>query len=112
MAGSSINAFVKSIRGYVTANVKNANGDANPYLTKTEAKALPKDLKDNYETHRVLGNGNSTVVADKFIQKFTDYVAVQARKADANNDGYLTATEARKLPKDVRDNFANFITWR
>ena len=63
MAGSSINAFVRSIRGYVTASVKNANVDRNPYLTKTEAKALPKDLRDNYETHRVLGNGNATVVA-------------------------------------------------
>ena len=69
MAGSSINAFVKSIRGYVTANVKNANVDANPYLTKTEAKALPKDLRDNYETHRLLGNGNATVVANKTIEQ-------------------------------------------
>jgi len=112
MAGSSINAFVRSIRGYVTASVKNANVDRNPYLTKTEAKALPKDLRDNYETHRVLGNGNATVVADKFIQKFTAYVAVQAEKADANGDGYLTSTEAKKLPKDVRDNLANYLTWR
>ena len=112
MAGSSINAFVTSIRSYVTVNVRKANVDANPYLTKTEAKALSKDLRDNYETHRLLGNGNSTVVANKFIQKFTDYVAVQARKADANGDGYLTTAEAKNLPKDVRDNFANYVTWR
>lgn len=112
MAGSSINAFVKSIRSYVTANVKAANADGNTYLTKTEAKGLSKDLRDNYETHRLLGNGNATVVANKFIQKFTDYVGVQARKADVNGDGYLSTAEARKLPKDVRDNFANFVTWR
>src|SRR3954464_618535 len=112
MAGSSINAFVSSIRGYVTANVKRANVDNNPYLTMAEAKALPKDLKDNYEAHRVLGNGNDRVAANKFIQKFTDYVAVQARMADKNGDGYLSTAEAKKLPKDVRDNFANYVTWR
>jgi hypothetical protein len=112
MAGSSINAFVRSTRGYVTASVKNANLDGNTYLTKAEGKKLPKDLRDNFETHRLLGNGNSTVVAEKFIQKFTDYVAVQARKADVNGDGYLTSAEAKKLPKDVRDNFANYTTFR
>lgn len=112
MAGSTINAFVSSTRAYVTANVKKANVDGNTYLTKAEGKALAKDLRDNFEAHRVLGNGNSTVVAKKFIQKFTDYVAVQASKADANGDGYLTTTEAKKLPKDVRDNFANYLALR
>ncbi len=112
MAGTSINAFVSSIRGYVTASVKRANADSNPYLTKAEAKALPKDLRDNYETHRVLGNGNDRVSANKFIQKFTAYVAVQAEKADLNGDGLLSTAEAKNLPKDVRDNFANYVTWR
>ena len=112
MAGSSINAFVKSIRSYVTSSVKAANVDANPYLTKTEAKALPKDLRDNYEAHRVLGNGNSRVAANKFVEKFAGYAAVQAEKADKNHDGYLTTVEAKSLPKDVRDNFANFLLWR
>ena len=112
MAGTSINAFVSSARSYVTSSVRKANVDANPYLTRAEAKALPKDLKDNYETHRVLGNGNDRVAANKFIQKFTDYVAVKAHQADANGDGLLSTAEAKKLPKDVRDNFANFLTWR
>jgi len=112
MAGSSINAFVKSIRSYVAVNVKKANADGNTYLTKTEGKALPKDLRDNFANHRVLGNGNATVTANKFVQKSGDYVAVQAQKADANGDGYLTTAEAKKLPKDVRDNFANFLAWR
>ena len=112
MAGSSINAFVSSIKGYVTASVKRANVDHNPYLTKAESKALPKDLQDNFEAHRVLGNGNDRVAAKKFIEKFTGYVAVQAAKADANGDGYLTSAEAKNLPKDIRDNFANYVTWR
>ena len=112
MAGSSINAFVSSIRGYVTASVNRANVDGNPYLTKAEAKALPRDLKDNYEAHRILGNANDRVAAQKFIEKFTAYVAVQAHRADLNSDGYLTAEEAKRLPKDVRDNFANYVTWR
>ena len=112
MAGSSINAFVKSIRSYATSSVKSANIDSNPYLTKTEARALPKDLRDNYETHRVLGNGNAAVTAKKFVEKFTGYVAVQAERADKNHDGYLTTAEAKSLPKDVRDNFANYLLWR
>ena len=112
MAGSSINAFVKSIRSYVTSSVKAANADGNAYLTKSEAKALPRDLQDNFEAHRVLGNGNERVAARKFIEKFTGYVAVGAEKADKNHDGYLSATEAKDLPKDVRDNFANFLIWR
>ena len=112
MAGSSINAFVKAARSYVASSVKAANTDKNPYLTKTEAKALPKDLKDNYEAHRVLGNYNSRVAANKFVEKFAGYVAVQAEKADKNHDGYLTQTEAKALPKDLRDNFANYLVWR
>ncbi len=112
MAGSSINGFVNSIRGYVTANVKKANVDGNTYLTKAESKGLPKDLQDNYEAHRVLGNANSVVVANKFIQKFTDYVAVQANKADVNHDGFLSTIEAKKMPKDVRDNFAHYLALR
>lgn len=112
MAGSTINAFVKSARSYVASSVKAANVDRNPYLTKTEAKALPKDLRDNYETHRVLGNGNDRVAANKFVEKFSGYVAVQAERADKNHDGYLTATEAKALPKDLRDNFKNFLEWR
>jgi hypothetical protein len=112
MAGSSIKAFVASTHAYVSANVKRANTDGNPYLTKEEAKALPKDLKDNYETHRLLGNGNSRVSAKKFVAKYTAYVAVQAQKADKNGNGYLSTAEAKKLPKDVRDNFKNFVAQR
>ena len=73
---------------------------------------MPKDLKGNFETHRLLGNGNARVSAKKFINMLASSIAVQALKGDLNSDGFLNATEAKKLPKGVRDNFANYVAFR
>ncbi len=101
--------FIARSAAYVRANVKKANADKNAYLTKAEAKKLPKDLQNNFENHRK-AQGNSTVVASKFIQKYTDYVAVNAKRADKNGDGWITSNEVGGLPADLRDNFWN--AWR
>jgi len=101
--------FIARSAAYVRANVKKANANKNAYLTKTEAKKLPKDLRNNFENHRK-AQGNGTVVASKFIEKYTNYVAVNAKKADKDGDGWVTSLEVKNLPADLRDNFWN--AWR
>lgn len=108
MASVKVADFVAASKSYVRANVKKANKDSNPYLTMEEAKKLPKDLRDNFEHHRVGGQANARVSVKKFETKFTAYVAVKAEQADRNQDGFLDAKEAKLLPKDLRDNFWNF----
>lgn len=102
--------FIRRSAGYVRANVNRANADHNPYLTKSEARALPKDLRDNFTHHRFGAQDNASVTAKKFIERFTDYVAVNVKKADKNGDGWVTSLEVKNLPTDLRDNFWN--AWR
>ena len=104
--------FVSSSAAYVRANVAKANKNGNAYLTKTEAKSLNKDLKDNFEAHRLGSQENASVTAQKFVTKFTDYVAVMAKRADTNGDGFISTNESKKLPKDLQDNFANYVALR
>ena len=109
MPAVKVGQFISSSAAYVRANVRRANADRNPYLTLAEARALPRDLRDNYEAHRI-GNSdnNNRVSASKFETKFTDYVAVKAQQADRNGDGYISPSEVRHLPVDLRDNYWNF----
>lgn len=92
---------------YVEAAVKKANLNGNTYLTLEEAKKLPADLRDNYEAFRKAGNARVSV--KQFAASFTAYVAKSANAADKNKDGVLTATDAKALPKDLRDNFLNYV---
>jgi hypothetical protein len=92
---------------YVQAEVKKANLDGNAYLTQAEAKKLPADLRDNYEAFRKAGH--SRVSVKQFAESFSAYVASSAKAADKNKDGVLTGTDARALPKDLRDNFLNYV---
>ena len=100
--------FIRSSAGYVRANARKANKDGNPYLTKTEAKKLPADLRDNYEAHRVGGQANARVTVAKFEKKYTDYVAVMSKRADKNSDGYISPSEVKHLPLDLHDNYWAF----
>lgn len=104
--------FISSSAAYVRANVAKANKNGNAYLTKTESKSLAKDLKDNFEAHRLGSQENGSVTASKFVGKFTDYVAVMTKRADTNRDGFISTAEARKLPTDLQDNFANYKAFR
>ncbi len=99
-----VSDFVKASRTYAESVVKRANADGNQYLTKTEAKRLTKDLQDNYKNL-----GTDRVKAKDFVNTFVKYVATNAKKADLNGDGYLTLTDGRKLPQDLRDNFKNYV---
>lgn len=102
--------FIRRSASYIRANVNKANVDQNPYLTKAEAKKLPADIRDNFNNHRFGAQDNATVTAKKFIERYSNYVAVNAKKADKNNDGWVTSLEVKNLPVDLRDNFWN--AWR
>lgn len=109
MPNIKVNEFINASRTYVQKNVQAANVDGNPYLTRAEAKKLPRDLRDNFEHHRVGGQDNGRVSVKKFQENFVAYVAVQARRADKNGDGILSARDMTRLPKDLRDNVANYV---
>jgi hypothetical protein len=102
-----VNDLIGASKQYLADRVKKANLDNNAYLTQAEAKKLPADLRDNYDTFRKAGHPRVSV--KKFSDNFVKYVAVSARAADKNKDGVLTATEAKALPKDLRDNFLSYV---
>jgi len=52
------------------------------------------------------------VTASKFVTRFTDSVALKAKAADINRDGSISPAEAKNLPVDLQDNFANFKLYR
>jgi len=112
MSSVKVADFIRSSAGYVRANVAKANKNGNAYLTRAESKGLATDLKDNFEAHRVGAQENGSVTVSKFVTRFTDYVAVMAKRADANHDGFISTAEAKKLPVDLQDNFRNFKLYR
>lgn len=104
-----VTQFVSASKAYLNAQVKKANTNGNAYLTKAEIDTLPKDLKGNVETHRLLAQGNGRVTISKLKTAWGGYVAVNAKKADVNGDGKLTLTEGtREMVSDLRDNFRNY----
>lgn len=103
-----VGELIGASKRYVEAEVKKANANGNAYLTVEEAKKLPADLRDNFDAFRKAGNGKVSV--KQFTESFTKYVASSATAADKNKDGVLTKTDARALPKDLRDNFLNYVT--
>ncbi|GMU59175.1 MAG: hypothetical protein AMXMBFR34_09380 [Myxococcaceae bacterium] len=104
----NIGELVAATKQYVETDVKKANANGNTYLTLEEAKKLPADLRDNFEAFRQAGHPRVSV--RQFTESFTAYVAKRASAADQNRDGTLTKTDAKKLPKDLRDNFLAFVT--
>jgi hypothetical protein len=103
-----VGELIGASKKYLEAEVKKANLNGNAYLTLEEAKKLPADLRDNYESFRKAGNARVSV--KQFTESFTSYVAKSANAADKNKDGVLTKTDAKALPKDLRDNFLNYVT--
>ncbi len=102
-----VGELIGASKSYIEAQVKKANLNGNTYLTLEEAKKLPADLRDNYEAFRKAGNPRVSV--KQFTESFTAYVSKSAKAADKNKDGVLTATDAKSLPKDLRDNFLNYV---
>lgn len=95
--------FEQAMFRYVREQVKKANANGSTMLTAAEAKALPKDLRDNFESL-----GSPQVNASKLMKDVAAGAAYAARRADRNRDGTLSATEAKALPAVLRDNFQNY----
>lgn len=101
-----VNDFIKASKTYVEKSLEKATQNKNAYLSPSEQKKLPKDLRDNLKNY---GKAGSSVKTKDFTTAFTSYVAASAKKADANKDGVLSAADAGRLPKDLQDNFKNYV---
>jgi hypothetical protein len=77
---------------------------AKQYISKSvDEGKLPKDLRDNVaKTKRPVGK-------KRLKATLTKYVAANARKADKNKDGFLSAAKQKTLPKDLQDNLKHFV---
>lgn len=104
MPSVNVADFTSKSASYARAAIAKANANGSTYLTLTEAKSLPKDLKDNFENFR----GEGSVSAAKFATAYAAYVKAAAQKADTNDNGLISPSEVKKLPFDLQDNLANF----
>jgi hypothetical protein len=95
-----VSDFVRASRAYAQSAVKKANLDGNTRLTLAEAGKLPKDLQDNFAKL-----GKTSISTKDLIDGFVKAVTDGAKKADASQDGYLSLSDGKKLPEQVRDNF-------
>ena len=75
-----VNDFIKASRTYVEKSLQKANRNKNPYLSPSEQKKLPKDLRDNLKNYGARGS----VRTKEFATAFTKYVSASAKKADAS----------------------------
>src|SRR4051812_23791814 len=99
--------FIASSARYAKKAAAAADKNADKKLSKTEAKALPKDLRDDYAR---MAKKKPNVTVASFARDQAAYVAVAAKKADKNKDGIISGPEAKgALPADLRDNYANYL---
>jgi hypothetical protein len=106
-----VNSFVIRSNDAVRVAVDRANSDKNAFLTRTEAEALPTNLKDNYDAFQER-QANGVVGGARFAEEYVQSVARAAAAADTNRDGILTRREARALPLDLQDNFESVLAKR
>ena len=100
-----IKDLVSSTARYAKKAATAADQNKNKKLTATEARALPADLKDDYKRQ---AKKKPVVTPASFAADQAAYVAASAKKADKNKDGYLSELEEKSLPKDLKDNLANY----
>ena len=104
----NIQELVSASKKYVNDQLKKADVDKNKVLTRTEAKKLAADLKDNFDASGFkLPNGS--VKAADVAKEFVVMMEAWAKASDTNGDGYLSTTEAKALPKSLRDNYVNYL---
>lgn len=104
----SINELVTASKKYVDDQLKKADVNKNKLLTRTEAKKLAADLQDNFDASQFKLPSGSVKVAD-VAKEFVVMMEAWARASDKNGDGYLSKTEAKALPKTLRDNYVNYL---
>lgn len=103
----NIQELVTASKKYVKDQLAKADVDKNKVLTRTEAKKLAADLRDNFDASGFkLPNGS--VKAADVAKEFVVMMEAWAKASDTNGDGYLSTTEAKALPKTLRDNYVNW----
>jgi len=105
----SINELVTASKRYVDDQLKKADVNKNKVLTKTEAKKLAADLRDNFDASQFKMRSGS-VKAKDVAKEFVVMMEAWAKASDKNGDGYLSTTEAKALPKTLRDNYVNYLS--
>lgn len=103
-----IDDLVAASQRYVDTQLKAADVNRNKLLTPTEAKRLAADLRDNFDSSQFKLPNGSVKVAD-VAKEFVVMMQAWAQAADKNHDGYLSTTETKALPKNLRDNVVNFM---
>lgn len=104
----AITELVAASKVYVDSQLKKADVNKNKVLTRTEAKKLAADLQDNFDASQFKLPNGSVKVAD-VAKEFVVMMEAWAKASDKNGDGYLSTTEAKALPKTLRDNVINYI---
>jgi hypothetical protein len=106
VSGVRVEDWVKSTTRFVEAQAaKAANRDGVIY--PVSAPVLSKTLQDNF-ARSGFAKADGSVKAADFAREVTVNVTAWAR-ASAGGDGFLTASEGARLPKDLRDNFFAYL---
>lgn len=100
--------FITAASRHAEESVKTADRNGNGQLSALEAiSTLPQDLRDNFQNLDAKTSG--TITTRQFNGSFTGYAAANARRADSDGDGFLSAEEGARMPLDLQDNFANIF---
>ena len=86
-------------------------GKKDIYLTKAEAKKLPKDLQDNFARYQSK-IGNHQVRISAFEKSYAGYVRAKTGFANKNHDAVLAPSETKYLPNDLRNNLVAFAKFK
>jgi hypothetical protein len=97
--------FVASTARYAKKAGLAADKNKDGKVSRTEAKSLPVDLRDDYARQAKL---KSTITPGGFARDQAAYVAAASRRADKNKDGVLTKTEAKSLAAALKNNYENY----
>jgi hypothetical protein len=104
-----IDDLVSAANKYVDGQIARADLNKDKKLTPTEAKKLAVDLRDNFGDSQFKNRGGSVTAAD-LKREFLVSIEAWARASDKNNDGFISITETKSLPANLRDNVLNYIS--
>src|SRR4051812_16799539 len=100
-----VSELVSSTARYARKSADAADKNKNKKLTATEAASLPRDLRDDFKRQ---AKKSAAITPASFARDQAAYVAASAKKADKNKDGYLSVTEEKSMPTDLKDNLASY----
>lgn len=101
-----VKRFLSAARDYTDKALAKADANKNGYVSPSELKKLPKDLRDNVQKY---ADAHGRVPVAKFKAAFVAYARINLQKADRNKDGLLTKTDIARLPRDLQDNVKSYV---